>query len=179
MLEPYHRLPSLLTQRSYRSGCLHTDVSIAYARAGMLSEDGRCKTFDTSANGYVRIRRARPTSSGWTPCPSAAAMRRHAGPVHWERIHVPCALGAHTCAMCTGSAYMGHVPSRYVDSRHMHDHHLHAHHRRRCAVRVWAASSWRPSRARPRVRPRVRLLLLSMGPPWLDAQSDRMVRAPA
>eukprot|EP00966_Prymnesium_polylepis_P151473 3500341-Prymnesium_polylepis.1 len=29
-------------------------VSIAYARAGMLSADGRCKTFDASANGYVR-----------------------------------------------------------------------------------------------------------------------------
>jgi 3-oxoacyl-(acyl-carrier-protein) synthase/acyl carrier protein len=29
-------------------------VSISYARAGMLSPDGRCKTFDASANGYVR-----------------------------------------------------------------------------------------------------------------------------
>jgi 3-oxoacyl-(acyl-carrier-protein) synthase len=29
-------------------------VSISYARAGMLSSDGRCKTFDVSANGYVR-----------------------------------------------------------------------------------------------------------------------------
>ena len=29
-------------------------VSISYARAGMLSVDGRCKTFDKSANGYVR-----------------------------------------------------------------------------------------------------------------------------
>eukprot|EP00966_Prymnesium_polylepis_P254491 5880583-Prymnesium_polylepis.1 len=29
-------------------------VSISYARAGMLSSDGRCKTFDGSANGYVR-----------------------------------------------------------------------------------------------------------------------------
>ena len=29
-------------------------VSIGYARAGMLSTHGRCRTFDTSANGYVR-----------------------------------------------------------------------------------------------------------------------------
>ena len=29
-------------------------VSIAYARAGMLSPDGRCRTFDAAANGYVR-----------------------------------------------------------------------------------------------------------------------------
>jgi acyl-coenzyme A synthetase/AMP-(fatty) acid ligase/3-oxoacyl-(acyl-carrier-protein) synthase len=29
-------------------------VSIHYARAGMLSPDGRCKTFDRTANGYVR-----------------------------------------------------------------------------------------------------------------------------
>ena len=29
-------------------------VSVSYARAGMLSADGRCKTFDASANGYVR-----------------------------------------------------------------------------------------------------------------------------
>ena len=29
-------------------------VSISYARAGMLSADGRCKTFDARANGYVR-----------------------------------------------------------------------------------------------------------------------------
>ena len=28
--------------------------SIAYARAGMLSTDGRCKTWDVRANGYVR-----------------------------------------------------------------------------------------------------------------------------
>lgn len=29
-------------------------VSIAYARAGMLAPDGRCRTFDCAANGYVR-----------------------------------------------------------------------------------------------------------------------------
>ncbi len=29
-------------------------VNIAFQQAGMLSEDGRCKTFDKSANGYVR-----------------------------------------------------------------------------------------------------------------------------
>ena len=29
-------------------------VSVAYARAGMLSPEGKCKTFDTRANGYVR-----------------------------------------------------------------------------------------------------------------------------
>ncbi|ASZ14099.1 type I polyketide synthase [Chitinophaga pendula] len=30
------------------------DLSLIFARAGMLSPDGICKTFDTSANGYVR-----------------------------------------------------------------------------------------------------------------------------
>lgn len=30
------------------------DLSISLSRAQMLSEDGRCKTFDESANGYVR-----------------------------------------------------------------------------------------------------------------------------
>ncbi len=29
-------------------------LSIIYSKAGMLSPDGRCKTFDSSANGYVR-----------------------------------------------------------------------------------------------------------------------------
>ena len=29
-------------------------VSLCYARAGMLSADGRCKAFDSRANGYVR-----------------------------------------------------------------------------------------------------------------------------
>eukprot|EP00966_Prymnesium_polylepis_P173414 4011429-Prymnesium_polylepis.1 len=33
---------------------LSLDVSLSYARAGMLSSDGRCKTFDSRANGYVR-----------------------------------------------------------------------------------------------------------------------------
>ncbi|MFD8519916.1 SDR family NAD(P)-dependent oxidoreductase [Streptomyces capillispiralis] len=32
----------------------HPANSIAYHQAGMLSPDGRCKTFDASANGYVR-----------------------------------------------------------------------------------------------------------------------------
>ncbi|MFF9687118.1 SDR family NAD(P)-dependent oxidoreductase [Streptomyces sp. NPDC014623] len=32
----------------------HPADSIAYHRAGMLSPDGRCKTFDASADGYVR-----------------------------------------------------------------------------------------------------------------------------
>jgi acyl transferase domain-containing protein/NADP-dependent 3-hydroxy acid dehydrogenase YdfG len=30
------------------------DVTLSFSQAGMLSEDGRCKTFDQSANGYVR-----------------------------------------------------------------------------------------------------------------------------
>ncbi|MFH0997757.1 MAG: type I polyketide synthase, partial [Pseudomonadota bacterium] len=30
------------------------ELSINFSRAGMLSPDGRCKTFDASANGYVR-----------------------------------------------------------------------------------------------------------------------------
>ena len=29
-------------------------LHIAFNQAGMLSEDGHCKTFDKSANGYVR-----------------------------------------------------------------------------------------------------------------------------
>ncbi|MBP5971591.1 SDR family NAD(P)-dependent oxidoreductase [Brasilonema sp. CT11] len=33
---------------------LSPELSIAFSKAGMLSPDGRCKTFDTSANGYVR-----------------------------------------------------------------------------------------------------------------------------
>lgn len=33
---------------------LDLSISIASSKAGMLSEDGRCKTFDESANGYVR-----------------------------------------------------------------------------------------------------------------------------
>ncbi len=33
---------------------LSPELSIAFSQAGMLSPDGRCKTFDASANGYVR-----------------------------------------------------------------------------------------------------------------------------
>ncbi len=33
---------------------LTPDLNITFSNAGMLSADGRCKTFDTSANGYVR-----------------------------------------------------------------------------------------------------------------------------
>ena len=33
---------------------LSSDTMIALSKAGMLSADGRCKTFDHSANGYVR-----------------------------------------------------------------------------------------------------------------------------
>ncbi|MEO0804441.1 MAG: beta-ketoacyl synthase N-terminal-like domain-containing protein, partial [Cyanobacteria bacterium J06642_2] len=33
---------------------LTPNISIAFARAGMLAADGRCKTFDASADGYVR-----------------------------------------------------------------------------------------------------------------------------
>jgi acyl transferase domain-containing protein/acyl carrier protein len=55
-----------LAVRSLRSGecrralvcgvnlLLEPEVSLALANAGMLAPDGRCKTFDASANGYVR-----------------------------------------------------------------------------------------------------------------------------
>ena len=33
---------------------LNPDVHISFSKAGMLSEDGRCKTFSKAANGYVR-----------------------------------------------------------------------------------------------------------------------------
>ena len=33
---------------------LHPDLLLSFDQAGMLSEDGRCKTFDDSADGYVR-----------------------------------------------------------------------------------------------------------------------------
>ncbi|MBD2136212.1 SDR family NAD(P)-dependent oxidoreductase [Anabaena sp. FACHB-1237] len=33
---------------------LTPDVTITFSQAGMLAPDGRCKTFDASANGYVR-----------------------------------------------------------------------------------------------------------------------------
>ena len=32
----------------------HPGITIAYYKAGMLAKDGRCKTFDKDANGYVR-----------------------------------------------------------------------------------------------------------------------------
>ena len=32
----------------------HPSNTIAYYEAGMLAEDGLCKTFDAAANGYVR-----------------------------------------------------------------------------------------------------------------------------
>nr|XP_003703606.1 PREDICTED: fatty acid synthase [Megachile rotundata] len=34
--------------------CLHPYVSLQFSRLGVLSNDCRCKTFDASANGYVR-----------------------------------------------------------------------------------------------------------------------------
>lgn len=33
---------------------LSPELTLSFSQAGMLSEDGRCKTFDQSANGYVR-----------------------------------------------------------------------------------------------------------------------------
>ena len=33
---------------------LNPSLSITFSKAGMLSEDWRCKTVDESANGYVR-----------------------------------------------------------------------------------------------------------------------------
>jgi acyl transferase domain-containing protein/NADPH:quinone reductase-like Zn-dependent oxidoreductase/SAM-dependent methyltransferase/acyl carrier protein len=33
---------------------LSPELSLAFSKAGMLSSDGRCKTFDSSADGYVR-----------------------------------------------------------------------------------------------------------------------------
>lgn len=34
--------------------CLHPYVSLQFSRLGVLSADGRCKSFDNSANGYAR-----------------------------------------------------------------------------------------------------------------------------
>lgn len=34
--------------------CLHPYVSLQFARLGVLCMDGRCKSFDEAANGYVR-----------------------------------------------------------------------------------------------------------------------------
>lgn len=36
------------------NACLKPEFTIATSKAGMLSPDGRCKSFDNSANGYVR-----------------------------------------------------------------------------------------------------------------------------
>ncbi|MDY7229485.1 non-ribosomal peptide synthetase/type I polyketide synthase [Hyalangium rubrum] len=33
---------------------LNPDLTIAFSRAGMMAKDGRCKTFDAAADGYVR-----------------------------------------------------------------------------------------------------------------------------
>ena len=33
---------------------LNPDLTIAFSRAGMMAQDGRCKTFDAAADGYVR-----------------------------------------------------------------------------------------------------------------------------
>ena len=34
--------------------CLHPYVSLQFARLGVLSKDGRCKSFDEDADGYAR-----------------------------------------------------------------------------------------------------------------------------
>lgn len=39
--------------------CLTTEPLMMLARSGLLSEDGRCKTFDASADGYVRAESCR------------------------------------------------------------------------------------------------------------------------
>lgn len=37
---------------------LRPEATIGFSKASMLSPDGRCKTFDERANGYVRAERA-------------------------------------------------------------------------------------------------------------------------
>ena len=48
------RLESNLAIVAAASLILHLHTSSTFANAGMLSPDGRCKTFDARANGYVR-----------------------------------------------------------------------------------------------------------------------------
>src|SRR3546814_11374829 len=38
----------------FRSAILSPELSINFSKAGMLAPDGKCKTFDEKADGYVR-----------------------------------------------------------------------------------------------------------------------------